>query len=84
VHFELRLAAAECDEHPGSDELALLGVGPGRGADIAGAVRDDVMGQCRGDVGQGVDDLLPDVPVERGQDLSAAVAAGLVVAGLVA
>ncbi len=42
------------------------------------------MSQYRRDVGQGVDDLLPDVPVERGQDLSAAVATGLVVAGLVA
>jgi len=54
VHFELRLAAAECDEHPDSDELALLDVGPGRRS-LAEAKRDDVMSQYRRRVGQGVD-----------------------------
>ena len=54
MHFELRLAAAECDEHPDSDELALLDVGPGRRS-LAEAKRDDVMSQYRRRVGQGVD-----------------------------
>ena len=53
----------------------------GAGVDVSEGVGDDVVGQGWCDVGESVDDMLPAFAVDDGQDLRAAVVAGLLDVG---
>ena len=75
---QLRLAAAQGREHADRDELAAARVEPGAGVDVPEAEGRDVVAECRADVGQGVDDGLGRLAVDRAGDLQAALAPGQV------
>lgn len=78
VDLELGLAAAEGGEHAERDELALRGGETRAGVDLAEAIGDNVMRQVRCDIGQSIDNSLPTFPVDRSQDLCAALVPSLV------
>ncbi|GEM_PF-6877251 len=81
MDLELGFAAAESGEHAEGDELALCVGEAGAGVDVAEGVGDDVVGQGWCDIREGVDDTVPACAVDGGEDLRAAVVAGLLDVG---